>query len=334
MKILVADKFEKIGVEGLKALGAEVAYEPESGPTLAQAIDRVKPEILVVRSTKVPGATLEKAAGLKGIIRAGAGVDNIEVPAATARGIRVCNCAGMNAVAVAELTFALILACDRRIPDQTIELRAGKWNKKDFSKTGPGGARGLKGTTLGVVGCGAIGRAVIRRALAFEMKVLAWSRGITAEHARDLGAKWGGNDTPALHELAAQSDIVSIHLPAAPDTIKIIGSRFFEAMKPGAYVINTSRGSVLDEVALADAVKTKGLRAGLDVFEKQPGVPQGEFSCQIATLPGVYCTHHSGASTDQAQNAVAEEAVRLVKVYMESGRFENCVNAGPVGESR
>lgn len=332
MKILIADKFEKAGVEGLKATGADVVYEPEAGPTLAQAIERVKPAILIVRSTKVPGGIIEKAEGLKGIIRAGAGVDNIEVPAATARGIRVCNCAGMNAVAVAELTFALMLACDRRIPDQSVELRSGKWNKKEYSRTGTGGARGLKGTTLGVVGCGAIGRAVIKRAHAFEMKVLAWSRSITAEHTRDLGAEWGGNDTPALHELAARSDIVSVHLPAAPDTVKIIGARFFEAMKPGAYLINTSRGTVVDEAALAAAVQQKGIRAGLDVYEKQPSSPQADFDCAVSKLPGVYTTHHSGASTDQAQNAVADETVRLVKVYLQTGRFENCVNAGPVGE--
>lgn len=326
MKVLVADKFENSGLEGLRSLDCDVTYEPDAAATLGEILARVKPDLLIVRSTKVPGAVLDKAPGLKCIIRAGAGVDNIDLAAATRAGIKVCNCPGMNAVAVAELTIGLLLACDRRLPDQTIEARAGKWNKKDFGKCGPGGARGLKGSTLGVVGAGAIGRAVIKRALAFEMKVLVWSRGITPEHARDLGAEWGGNDTPALHELARRSDAVTVHLPAAPDTVKLIGAEFLKAMKPCAYLINTSRASLVDEAALRDAIQEKGLRAGLDVLDGQPGTAQGEISSKTVSTPGVYITHHSGASTDQAQAAVADETVRIVKTFMRSGRFENCVN--------
>ena len=326
MKILVVDKFEKAGIEALKGTGAEVAYEPEAGAAIGAALAKTKPDVLIVRSTKVPAAAMDSAPGLKGIIRAGAGVDNIDVGSATSRGIKVCNCPGMNAVAVAELAMGLLLACDRRICEQTAEARAGNWNKKEFSRTGAGGARGLKGSTLGVVGAGAIGRAVIKRALAFDMKVIAWSRGITPEHTRDLGAEWGGEDTPALLAMAGRCDAVTIHLPLAPDTKGLIGKSFFDRMKPGSYIVNTSRGGVIDEAALREAIKSKGIRAGLDVYEDQPGTPQIAWVSETARTPGVVCTHHVGASTDQAQSAVAEETVRIVKVYAETGRFENCVN--------
>lgn len=329
MKVYIADKFEKSGIDGLMALGCEVVSEPDVGADgLPQGLARVMPAVLVVRSTKVPKASVEAAAaaGVKFIVRAGAGVDNIDVAAATAAGIRVSNCAGMNAIAVAELTLGLLLACDRRIPDQTIDARAGSWNKKEYGTK----AKGLAGSTLGVIGAGAIGRAVVKRAVAFDMRVIVWSRSISREHARDLGAEWGGNDTPALHDLAANSDAVTIHLPLAPDTKGLIGKEFLAKMKPGAYVINTSRGGVIDEAALRDATRTKGIRAGLDVYETQPGTPStpaGEWTSQTARFgPGIYCTHHIGASTDQSQHAIAAETVRLIGVWMRSGRAENCVN--------
>lgn len=329
MKVYIADKFEKSGIEGLRALGCEVVSEPDIGADkLAEGLARVRPTILVVRSTKVPKASVEAAgaAGVRLIVRAGAGVDNIDVPAATGASIRVSNCAGMNAVAVAELTIGLLLACDRRIPDQTIDARAGTWNKKEYGSK----AKGLSGSTLGVIGAGAIGRAVVKRAVAFDMRVIVWSRSITREHARDLGAEWGGTDTPALHEVGAVSDAVTIHLPLAPDTRGLIGGAFLARMKPGAYVINTSRGGVIDEAALREAVRTKGIRAGLDVYDTQPGTPTspaGEWNSETARFgPGIYCTHHIGASTDQAQSAIARETVRLVEAYMKTGKAENCVN--------
>ncbi len=330
MKVLIADKFEKSGIDGLKALGCTIVYEPDAAGAIGDVIARESPQVLIVRSTKVPAAAIEKGVGLKAIIRAGAGVDNIDAGAATTRGIGVANCPGMNAVAVAEMTMGLLLSLDRRIVDQTLEARAGKWNKKEFSKTGPGGARGLKGTTLGVIGAGAIGRAVIKRAVAFDMRVIAWSRSITPDHARDLGAEWGGTDTPALLDIAGRCDAISLHLPSAPDTNKLIGAAFFERMKPGAYFINTSRGSVVDEAALRAAVQSKGIRAGLDVCENQPGQAQADWSSDTAKMSGVYMTHHSGASTDQAQQAVADETVRLVRVFKETGRLDNCVNPGAI----
>lgn len=332
MKVLIADKFEKSGVEGLRKAGCDVVSEPDAGVEgLPAALATHTPHVLVVRSTKVPAASVRAAAdaGVKIIIRAGAGVDNIDVGAATGVGVRVCNCPGMNADAVAELAMGLIIACDRRIVEQTQDARAGLWNKKEYGRTGAGGARGLKGATLAVVGAGAIGRSVVRRAIAFEMRVVVWSRSITPEHARDLGASWGGNDTPALLELAARADAVTIHLPLATDTRGLIGRSFFDRMKPGAIIVNTSRGGIIDESALRDAVANKGIRAGLDVYEDQPAAGQthaGEWKNATTRVPGVVCTHHTGASTEQAQEAVAREVVRVVTIFRESGRIENAVN--------
>lgn len=330
MKVLIADKFEKAGIDGLKALGCAVLNEPGAGADgLGAALAAHTPDALVVRSSKVPAAAIAGARGLKLIVRAGSGVDNVDVPAATAAGIAVCNCPGMNAVAVAELTLGLLLCCDRRIPDQTIDARAGRWNKKEYAK-----ARGLKGLTLGVVGVGAIGRAVIKRAVAFEMRVLAWSRGITREHAHDLGAEWGGTDTPALHALAAKCDAISVHLPATDSTKKLIGREFLAAMKPGAYLVNTSRGSLVDEAELREAIAAKGIRAALDVYESQPAATEGAWDCPTAKLPWTVCTHHAGASTDQAQAAVADEVVRIVRVFRDTGRAENCVNEADLGGAK
>lgn len=322
MKILVADKFEQAGLDALARLNCDVNYDPAAGAErFADAVASVDPDVLIVRSSKATAGVIEKGKSLKLIIRAGAGVDNIDVGAASARGIRVCNTPGMNAIAVAELTIGLLLCCDRRLPDQTVQARAGTWNKKEFAK-----GRGLKGLTLGVVGVGAIGQEVIRRATPFGMRVIVWSRSITQQHAAALNCEWGGTDTPALMDLARTCDAVSVHLPLADTTKKLLGKQFFDAMKPGAYFINTSRGGVVDEAALRDAVTTKGIRAGLDVFEDQPSATQAPWDNQTVKLPGVYATHHCGASTDQAQAAVADEAVRVVRVFMETGRAENCVN--------
>lgn len=322
MKILVADKFEAAGIDGLKALGAGVVYEPGVGADkLGQALAAAAPEVLVVRSTKVKADTIAMAQGLKVIIRAGSGVDNIDVPAATSRGIKVCNCPGMNAVAVAELAMGLLLCCDRRLPDQTAALKAGTWNKKEFGK-----AKGLKGLTLGVIGVGNIGQEVVKRANAFGMHVVVWSRDITRQHAAALDSEFAGESTPELHALARHADAITVHVPLVDSTRKLFGRAFFECMKPGAYFINTSRGGVVDEEALRWAVKEKGIRAALDVFDPQPSEAEGAFTSESIKLPGVYGTHHCGASTDQAQMAVAMEAVRIVQVYQASGRVENCVN--------
>lgn len=322
MKVLVADKFEPAGLDGLKALGASVVYEPGVGADkLGPALAAAAPDVLVVRSTKVKADTIAMAQGLKVIVRAGSGVDNIDVPAATSRGIKVCNCPGMNAVAVAELAMGLLLCCDRRLPDQTAALKSGAWNKKEFGK-----ARGLKGLTLGVIGVGNIGQEVVKRANAFGMRVLVWSRDITRQHAAALDCEFAGEGTPELHALARRADAITVHVPLVDSTRKLFGRAFFECVKPGAYFINTSRGGVVDEEALRWAIKEKGVRAGLDVYDPQPAEAEGAFTSETIKLAGVYGTHHCGASTDQAQMAVAMEVVRIVSVYQGSGRVENCVN--------
>jgi D-3-phosphoglycerate dehydrogenase / 2-oxoglutarate reductase len=316
MRVLIADKFEQSGLDRLAAIGCEVVYKPGTkDEALVRAVGETKPDVLVVRSTKVPEEVL--AAGLlKLVVRAGAGYNTIDVAAASRRGIYVSNCPGKNSVAVAELAFGLILALDRRIADNVISLRAGKWNKAGFSK-----ARGLMGRTLGLIGLGQIGREMVPRAHAFGMPVIAWSR----SQAPDAP---GYCSTPEA--VAADADIVSVHLALNAQTRGMIGGRFFAAMRPGAYFINTSRAEVVDQGALLAAVKEKGIRVGLDVFANEPAGGTGEFADEIAQCESVYGTHHIGASTDQAQEAIAAETVRIIQIFAETGKVPNVVNLARV----
>lgn len=318
MTVLVADKFEQSGLDGLESLGCRVTIDPDLGPdTLGAALAEHDPDVLVVRSTKVPAAVIGGAGRLSLVIRAGAGYDTIDVGAASARGIFVANCPGRNAIAVAELAWALILGCDRRLADQTADLRRGAWNKKEYAR-----AAGLYGRTLGVVGLGRIGLEVATRGHVFGMKVIAWSRSLTEERAHELGIGYCSN----LINLAKLADVISVNVAATAETQNLIGEKFCSALKPGAYVINTSRGTVVDEGALAAAIRSKGVRAGLDVFATEPGSTTGEFTDPIIGEPGVYGTHHIGASTEQAQQAIAAEVVRIVRSYQSSGSVPNCVN--------
>jgi D-3-phosphoglycerate dehydrogenase len=317
MHVLIADKFEQSGHDGLQAIGCEVSFQPDlKDDALVAAIAELQPDVLIVRGTKVTEAML--AAGpLKLIVRAGAGYNTIDVAAASRRGIYVSNCPGKNSIAVAELAFALILALDRRIADAVIALRAGQWNKKEFSK-----ARGLFGRKLGLVGLGKIGQEMIPRAKAFGMPVVAWSRSLTNEKAAELGVE--RMDTPL--DVARVADIVSVHVALKPDTRMLIGPDFFQAMREGAYLINTSRGEVVDQGALVAAIHSKGVRAGFDVFAVEPTAAVAEFTDPIVHEAGVYGTHHIGASTDQAQEAIAAETVRIVQSFKETGQVPNVVN--------
>jgi D-3-phosphoglycerate dehydrogenase len=317
MKVLIADKFEESGIEALKEIGCEVVYNPDlKDDSLVEAIRDSKADVLVVRSTKVTEAAL--AAGrLSLVVRAGAGYNTIDVKAASSRGIYVSNCPGKNSIAVAELAFAMILALDRRLPDNVADLRAGKWNKKEYGK-----ARGLYGRTLGLIGLGQIGREMIARAKAFGMDVTGWSRSLTPESAAELGIAY----RQTIIEVAYDCDILSVHIALAPDTRGVINSDVFDAMKPGSYLINTSRAEVVDQAALKRAVRTKGIRAGLDVFADEPAGATGDFNDEIVTLPNVYGTHHIGASTDQAQEAIAAETVRIISAFKETGKVPNVVN--------
>jgi D-3-phosphoglycerate dehydrogenase / 2-oxoglutarate reductase len=317
MKILIADKFEEGGIEELKEIGCKIVYSPDlKDDSLVEAVRDTQADVLIVRSTKVAEAALS-AGRLSLVVRAGAGYNTIDVKAASARGIYVSNCPGKNSIAVAELAFALILALDRRLPDNVADLRAGKWNKKEYGK-----ARGLYGRTLGLIGLGQIGREMIARAKAFGMNVTGWSRSLTPESAAELGIAY----RQTIIEVAHDCDILSVHIALAPDTRGVINADVFEAMKPGSYLINTSRAEVVDQAALKQAVKTKGVRAGLDVFVNEPESATGDFSDEIVTLPNVYGTHHIGASTDQAQEAIAAETVRIVSAFKETGKVPNVVN--------
>lgn len=318
MKVLVADKFETVGIDGLKELGCIVMSEPDvKADALPALIRQVDPNILIVRSKKVTADALAAGTALSLVIRAGAGIDTIDVAAASDLGVFVSNCPGKNSIAVAELVLGLLLACDRRIPDQVADLRQGKWHKAEYSK-----ARGLYGRTLGIVGLGQIGREVAQRARAFGMRVIAWSRNLTHEEAERLELVYA--QTPL--DVARHADAVTINVAANPETRHLVNADFLAAMKPGAYLINTARGSVVDEVALQEAVRAKGIRAGLDVFQNEPAGGSGEFSSSIARTPGIYGTHHVGASTDQAQVAIAHEVIRIVQAYRTSGEVPNVVN--------
>jgi len=318
MKVLVADKFETVGVDGLKDLGCDVVLRPDvTAETLPATIREVDPKVLIVRSKKVNEAALAAGPALSLVIRAGAGIDTIDLPAASRLGIFVSNCPGKNSIAVAELVMGLLLALDRRIPDQVADLRKGEWAKGEYSK-----ARGLHGRTLGIVGLGQIGREVARRAQAFGMKVVAYSRNLTDEEAERLGI--GYCETPV--EVARLSDAVSINVAGGSDTKHLVDERFLNAMKPGAYLINAARGSVVDEAALEKAVRERGIRAGLDVYQGEPSGGKAEFKAPIAATPGVYGTHHVGASTDQAQVAIAHEVIRIVDGYLKTGIAPHCVN--------
>jgi len=317
MRVLIADKFEQSGRDGLLALGCDVSFLPDlKDDALTEAIRQQLPDVLVVRGTKVTEPML--AAGqIKLVVRAGAGFNTIDVAAASRRGIYVSNCPGKNSIAVAELAFALMLALDRRIADNVIALRRGEWNKKEFSK-----ARGLFGRTLGLVGVGKIGAEMIPRAQAFGMRVVAWSRSLTPERAADLGVEYRA--TP--EDVARDADVVSVHVALNADTRGFLGKAFFATMREGANFINTARGEVVDQAALVEAMKSRRIRAGLDVFAGEPTSATAPFTDEIAKEENLYGTHHIGASTDQAQEAIAAETVRIVREFKETGNVPNVVN--------
>lgn len=317
MLVLIADKFEQSGRDGLQASGCEISYQPDlKEDALVAAIGTVKPDVLIVRGTKITEAMLD-AGPVKLVVRAGAGYNTIDVAAASKRGIYVSNCPGKNSIAVAELALALILALDRRIVDNVIALRRGEWNKKEFSK-----ARGLFGRTLGLIGLGKIGQEMIPRARAFGMPTVAWSRSLTPDAAAALGVEYKA--TP--REVAGAADIVSVHLALNADTRSSIGADFFNAMRPGAYFINTARGEVVDQAALIEAMNTRGIRAGLDVYAAEPTSGAAEFTDAIGKEENLYGTHHIGASTDQAQEAIATETVRIIRQFKETGQVPNVIN--------
>ncbi len=317
MRILIADKLASFVSGRLQDLGAQVEVDAKlEGASLAARLEGFDPEVLVVRSTKVGAEHVAAGRSLSLIVRAGAGVNTIDMASASARGVYVSNCPGKNASAVAELTMGHLLNLDRRIADNVAALRAHRWDKKTF-----GEARGLRGRTLAILGVGAIGREVAARARAFGMHVVGWSSFRGGDPA-DLGIV----RAPTAEAAVVNADAVTVHLPLTRETERRIGASVFSAMRPGAYFINTSRGEVVDQDALLEACTTRGIRAGLDVFAVEPSSAQGAFEGAIADHPNVYGTHHIGASTEEAEEAVGEEVVRIVAAHRDAEPIPNCVN--------
>lgn len=317
MKILLADKISPVAIEAFEAIpGAEVINNPGlTADDLATNLADV--DILVVRSTKVTRAALEAAPKLGLVIRAGSGYNTIDVDCATERNVRVANCPGKNSVAVAELAMSLLLSIERRIPDCVAQLRAGKWNKKEFGK-----ADGLKGKTVGLIGTGNIGTELIKRLRGFDVDIIAYDICLTSEMAEQLKIKRCEN----LMDVAKEADIISIHVPSLPATRGMINKEFINSMKDGSILLNTSRADIVDNEALLVALDEKGMRCGLDVFPDEPGTATADFDCALAKHPHCYGSHHIGASTAQAERVTGLEAARIAKCFADGEEVPHCVN--------
>src|SRR5579872_3113589 len=328
MRLLIADKLHSRAIEELRALPLEVVYEPElTKESLERRLTGIG--ILIVRSTEVTASALDGARQLNLIVRAGAAYDTIDVRAASKRGVYVANCPGKNASAVAELVFALMLSLDRRVPDAVASLRAGRWERQEYSK-----AEGIHGKTLGVIGLGDIGREVASRARTFGLNVVGWSRSLTPTRAAELGVMHAAS----IDELAMRSQVVSLHLALNERTRHIVGAHTLSLLPERAILINTARADLIDGAALRAAVEKRGLRVGLDVFPDEPRGARtfGETDLFRAYPSGglVYGTPHIAAATDQAQLSIASEAVRVIRSFLLEGTVPNVVNVSSSTASR
>ncbi len=308
MKIIVADKISERGIKLLRDAGWNV-LTPSAAEVPAEIADA---DALIVRSaTKVTSALLEKAPKLRVIGRAGVGVDNVDVEAATHRGVLVMNTPGGNAVSVAEHTLALMLGLARAVPQASASTNAGRWEKSAFSGTE------LRRKTLGLVGLGRVGTEVARRARALEMKVLAYDPYVTPAAAREVEV-----ELLPLDDLLAQSDFVSLHTSLSPATEKMIGADAIAKMKKGARLINCARGELIDEAPLAEALKSGKLAgAGLDTFAQEP--PKNS---PLIGLPNLIATPHIAGSTAEAQEEVGTAIAQQVRDYLAEGVIRNAVN--------
>jgi D-3-phosphoglycerate dehydrogenase / 2-oxoglutarate reductase len=322
MRILFADKLPEQTLHDLEAHGHDCVMEPGlATDELAEHIGGY--DVLVVRSTKVRRAVFEAADRLALVIRAGAGTNTIDTDAAAERAVFVSNVPGRNAAAVAELTMGLLLAIDRRIADNVVDLREGRWDKKTYGK-----AEGLLGSTMGILGLGSIGFLVAERAAAFCIQVTSVARKGRSPEATARAEELGITMCDSVEELLPTCDIVSLHLPSSPDTEHLVDAAFLAQMRPGAILLNTSRGDIVDEAALLTALDEGRVRAGLDVFDGEPGSGQAEWESPLARHPAVVATHHIGASTAQAQRAIAQGVTDIVDAFM-TGEARHCVNLDP-----
>ena len=311
MNIVIAD--------GLPASAIELLQQPDwkidnrqGRPPAELAADLKDADALVVRSaTKVTREMIDAAPKLRVIARAGTGVDNVDVPAATARGIVVMNAPGANSLSVAELAMGLILSMARNIPAADASMKTAKWEKAKFA-----GAE-IRSKTLGLVGLGRIGQEVAARAQAFEMKVIAHDPFISAEMATTLGV-----ELVSLDDLCARADYISLHVPALPSTKHLFNAERFAKCKKGLRIVNTARGELIDEAALADAIESGHVAgAGLDVFDPEP--PK---EWRLAKLPQVVATPHIAASTKEAQEQVGSETAAALRDFLKEGIIRNAVN--------
>jgi D-3-phosphoglycerate dehydrogenase len=328
MRLLIADKLHPRAIEELRSLPLEVIYDPElTKESLEKRLVGVG--ILVVRSTEVTAPAIENAKQLNLIVRAGAGYGTIDVRAASKRGIYVANCPGKNASAVAELVYGMMIALDRRIPDAVTSLRAGKWERPEYSK-----AEGVHGKTFGIAGLGAIGREVAHRGRCFGLNVVAWSRSLTPTRAAELGVGYAAS----IEELASRCQILSLHLALVERTRHIVSRRVLDLLPDRAMVINTARADLIDNLALLDAVERRGFRVALDLFPEEPRGSRTFASPELfrthASGGLVYGTPHIAAATDQAQLAIATETVRIIRSFLLEASVPNVVNVSSSSASR
>ena len=310
MNVLIAEPMAQAGIELFQAQpgwNIIVSNPKEYSKHLAEA------EALVVRSAvQVNGDVLKQCPKLRVIGRAGVGVDNVDLPAATAAGVLVMNTPGGNAVSVAEHTIALMLSMARAIPQASASTKSGKWEKKKFLGSE------LRGKTLGIIGLGSIGREVVKRARAFEMRCVAHDPYVTPGIAKDLGV-----DLASLDELYAQADYVTVHVSLTPETDKLLNAAAFAKMKQGVRIVNCARGELLDELALKAAIESgKVAGAALDVFTKEPT----DASFPLFGLDQILATPHIGGATEEAQEIVGVRIAEQMVEYLQNGVAINAVN--------
>jgi D-3-phosphoglycerate dehydrogenase len=311
LKIVVADDLPASALDILRAEGWEVDAKTGRAPEQLST-DLADAEAIVVRSaTKVTGALIAAAPQLRVIARAGTGVDNVDVPAATARGIVVMNAPGANSISVAELAMGQVLALARHLAAADAAMKQGKWEKKKFL------GEEIRDKTLGLAGLGRIGQEVARRAAAFGMRIIAHDPFISEAVAATLGV-----ELVSLDELFERSDYVSLHMPSTPQTKGLVNTERLKRARKGIRIINTARGDLIDETALADAIESGQVGgAALDVFQKEPTVDH-----RLQMLPQVLASPHIAASTREGQELVGVETVSALRDFLKTGVIRNAVN--------